>query len=249
MYKNPIFIINPISNNAFSYTERKELWSTCEIYVPSLIQGTLTDLQLGSKICFEEVINGKIISCIWLKNFVQLDYHGKPIFIVDNHNHALSFRYNHRHSKLSQPSEPFNLIHIDQHSDMKPNGNRFPIPNLPAGRQGSWFPIPEIEDFVNTKTNVGNFIPAAINSWIINEVIQIRTDTALHSILNFEFWILNFILDIDIDFREGKEISQEEIQTIRQLISHAEIVTIATSPYFIDQKQAIHIIKKILWQV
>ncbi len=242
MYSTPLYISDPIGNNEFSYQQRRALWSTGKIYVPSLIQGSLTDLQRGSEICFEEIVNGKKTSCIWLKNFVQLDYHGKPIFIVDNHNHALSFRYNHQHSKHSQPSEPFNLIHIDQHSDMKPNGNRFPIPD-------SWFPIPDIQAFVNTKTNVGNFIPAAINSWIINDVIQIRTDTALHSILNSEFWILNFILDLDIDFREGKEITQDDIKIIQQLISHAEIITIATSPYFIDQKQAIDIINKLLWQV
>lgn len=236
MYSTPLYISDPIGNNEFSYQQRKALWSWGEIYTPSLIQGSLADIQRGSEICFEEVVNGKIISCIWLKNFVQFDYHGKPIFIVDNHNHVLSFRYNHQHSKPSTPSTPFNLIHIDQHSDMKPNENILT-------------PNENIEDFINTKTNVGNFIPAAINSWIINNVIQIRTDTALHSILNSEFWILNFILDIDIDFREGKEITQDDIKIIQQLISHAEIITIATSPYFIDQKQAIDIINKLLWQV
>jgi hypothetical protein len=53
-------------------------------------------------------------------------------------------------------------------------------------------------------------------------------------------------LDLDIDFREGKEITQDDIKIIQQLISHAEIITIATSPYFIDQKQAIDIINKLL---
>jgi len=235
MYSTPSYISDPIGNNAFSYQERKKLWSTGKIYVPRLIQGTGADLQTASEICFEEVLNGEKISCSWIKNFVQLDYHGKQIFIVDNHNHALAFRYHHQPSEPSQPSKPFNLIHIDQHSDIKPNENTLA-------------PNENIEDFVNTKTNVGNFIPAAINSWIINDVIQIRTDYALKSFSPFlPSTIPPFILDIDIDFREDKEITQNDIQILQKLISDAQLVTIATSPYFIDQEKAITIIKSILW--
>lgn len=57
---------------------------------------------------------------------------------------------------------------------------------------------------------------------------------------------MNYIIDIDIDFRVDKEITEEEIGIIRELIQKAQLVTIATSPYFIDQNKAIIIIKKIL---
>ena len=234
MYSTPIYISQPIGNNEFSYQQRKVLWSSGKIYIPNLIQGTLADLQIGSEICFEEVLNGKQISCVWLKNFVQLDYQGKQIFIVDNHNHALAFwtEYRLNASKIKR----LNVLHIDQHSDMKPNLNK-----LEANE--------DIESFIHTKTNVGNFIPAAIDSWIINEIIQIRTDYALHQHQASSIKHQVYILDIDIDFRADKEITQEEIKIIQQLISHAEIVTIATSPYFIDQRKAIYIINKLLWQV
>ena len=125
-----------------------------------------------------------------------------------------------------------NVIHIDQHSDIKENENKF--------SNG------DIEQFVNEKTNVGNFITAALNSEIINEVIQVRTSFALESIKHQALSIQHYILDIDIDFREGKEITQEEIGIIRTLMLRAKLVTIATSPYFIDQKRAITLIQKIL---
>ena len=104
-----------------------------------------------------------------------------------------------------------------------------------------------METFVHEKTNVGNFIPAAINSEIINEVTQVRTDYSLDNLSTFNVSTFHpFILDVDIDFREGKEITQTEIEIIRTLMHSAKLVTIATSPYFIDQEKAISIIKKIL---
>jgi len=104
----------------------------------------------------------------------------------------------------------------------------------------------EVEDFVNTQTNVGNFITAAINSWIINEVIQVRTDYALQNLQLSTFNLQPLILDLDIDFRVDKEPTESDFEIIRNLITKAELVTIATSPYFIDQVRAIGIIKKIL---
>lgn len=242
MYEDKNIITEPIGNNAFSYDERMALWSAWKIYVPSLIQWTIEDVAIGTEIAFEEVVNWKLISCIWLKHFVQLEYHDTPIFIVDNHNHALSFRY---WTKWSPPftergrypegmGDFFTLIHIDQHADTKDNTN-------------SLSQDEDVERFINTQTNVGNFITAAINSWIIDEVIQIRTDYALQEHWNTEtmqHW--NIILDIDIDFRVDKEPTESDFEIIRNLITKAELVTIATSPYFMEQVRAIEIIKKIL---
>ena len=57
-----------------------------------------------------------------------------------------------------------------------------------------------------------------------------------------------YILDIDLDFRApemGNQISSG-LEKVQQLIQKAEAVTIATSPYFLEQKLAIDVIKKIL---
>jgi len=59
----------------------------------------------------------------------------------------------------------------------------------------------------------------------------------------------DFILDIDIDFRHPDmniEKYQETIDKTRELISKAKLVTIATSPFFIDQNLAIQITKELL---
>lgn len=237
MYKIFTYITQPAWNNAFSYDQRIALWSEGKLYIPSLIQGTVAELQQGSDICFEEVIENKLVSCTGLKHFLQTTFHDTPVYIVDNHNHALSFRYEYSTTLNSPQSKTstLNLLHIDQHSDIKPNENIF--------SEG------DMEIFVNEKTNVGNFITAAINSWIIKDVIQIRTDYALQNsqLSTAEgFNSQSFILDIDIDFRQDKELTDNDINALRSLMQEADLVTIATSPYFIDQARAIDLIKKLL---
>ncbi len=57
-----------------------------------------------------------------------------------------------------------------------------------------------------------------------------------------------YILDIDLDFwHPDMSIEQFDttIQQTRKLIQHAKYITIATSPYFLDQQLAIDIIEKI----
>jgi len=58
--------------------------------------------------------------------------------------------------------------------------------------------------------------------------------------------VQRFILDLDIDFRQDKEATEADVKIIRKLMKQAELVTIATSPYFIDQARAITIIQKFL---
>ncbi len=233
MYKIWIYISNPIGNNEFSYQERIALWSTGKIFVPKLISWNLDDLQQGSEIVFEEMTNWKLVSCTWLQHFIQTEYKGIPTYIFDNHNHALFFRY--RYTKQFESAKPFVVLHIDQHADTKKNENMLWMQKA-------------IDAFINEKTNVGNFITAALNNKIIDEIIQIRSEHALHNMENLDFQNYNYILDIDVDFWEWK-IEQEiksDFETIRKLTNNVCLITIATSPYFMDQKKAIEIIKNLL---
>ncbi len=232
MYDSWVYITEPIGNNEFHYDERITLWSVGKIFVPDMIKWSLDDLKEGSEIVFEEIENGKLKSCTGLKHFIQTDYHRIPLFIIDNHNHALTFR-NECHLSVSS-LERIVVLHIDQHADTKPNDNRWPIT--------------DIEYFVNTKTNVGNFITTALDNRIIDDVIQIRTGYTLQRLSVSSFDRLVVIVDIDIDFREGK--SDEEVASdfiiVKKLMQQAKLITIATSPHFFDQKKAITLIKQLL---
>lgn len=224
-------------NNAFSYEKRKSLGSDCTIYVPSIVSWSLDNLKIWNQIVFEEVDSKwNLSSHVWLQSFLHISKWDKNIYIIDNHNHALFFRFqSYFHQNISAP---INLIHIDQHTDMNDNENNFSLDS----------DLDQISDFVNYECNVGNFIKPAMQSGLISEVQQINTEYKMTN-LDISDLQSDFILDIDIDFRHPDmkiEDYTSSIQKTRELISKAKLVTIATSPYFIDQSLAIKITKDLL---
>ncbi len=178
-----------------------------------------------------------------LKNFLLIEKSDfPPVFIFDNHNHAIVFRYNIIYINKIKDTK---LIHIDQHSDCRENKNHLKL---------DWN-INELEKvfkFWNEKCNVWNFIPPAIESGIIWNQIQIRSITALQ---NLEIGKnQNYILDIDLDFCldwiDRNKVNQETIKLLKnkfnEIWKYALCITIATSPYFLNQWLAIKIIEKLL---
>jgi hypothetical protein len=81
---------------------------------------------------------------------------------------------------------------------------------------------------------------------LINKVEQINTE---YKLLNFQTDENNLILDIDLDFRAPEMSIERYFETIKktkELISKSRVVTIATSPYFLDQDTAIKVCKELL---
>ena len=174
-----------------------------------------------------------------LKNYLQIKRSKlPPIFIFDNHNHAITFRYNIIYSNDFKNVE---LLHIDQHSDCRSNGNHL-------GLNWNTNELEKVFLLWNEKCNVGNFIPPAIESWIISSQIQIRSNTALKNLKIDKNQI--FILDIDLDFCldwiSKNRISQEAVNLLKnkfyEIWKDALWITIATSPYFLAQDLAIFIL-------
>ena len=177
-----------------------------------------------------------------LKKFLRIEKTDfPPIFIFDNHNHAIVFRYNIVHNNKIKNAE---LIHIDQHSDCRENEN---LLNLIWDENE----LEKVFRFWNEKCNVWNFILPAIKSWIIKNQFQIRSNNALQNLkINKN---QNFILDIDLDFClnwiDRNKINKKAVKILKnkfdEIWKFALCVTIATSPYFLNQQKAIEIIKEI----
>ena len=105
-----------------------------------------------------------------LKNFLlfqKSDY--PPIYLFDNHNHALYFRY----LEFLRTQKIHKLIHIDQHSDMNENSHPLPSSILQTNQSTS------VSQFTNRYCNAGNFIQPSLQSGLISEVIQVRTEGGL----------------------------------------------------------------------
>lgn len=101
---------------------------------------------------------------------------------------------------------------------------------------------------MNTYTQIASFIEPALHSGLLKECLQIRSEAKLAEILEIYENIPsdNVVLDIDIDFFAEEKDYSIKMQLLKRLISKVKVVTIATSPYFIDQEVAVNLVKKLL---
>ncbi len=239
-YQKPFYITEPLSNNAFDFAARQQINPHPQIYVPSLIEGDLADLKIGQQIVFEaQDDNGNLQSCRGLQNFLKTKFAGIDTYIFDNHHHAFFFW--HWHFLNQQIPFPTTLIHLDQHKD-----TRLPAV-LPDINLSSPQALEELYQYTHTWLNVGNFIPAAISTGLIQEVIQINSSEHLENFALQET-PSNFILDLDLDFL-APELNYLPAEKIRQLFQElapkSQLITIATSPFFIDQNLALQKLRQL----
>lgn len=216
-------ITENIWNNQFCFNQVE----SPKVWIADMIEWTEKNLEIWENTVFREMKNWKVIEYKWLKHFVHIKNKNQSIYIFDNHNLALKYRIE-EHKNWNIPFW-FDLIHIDQHTDMNSSEYELDLEN------------PNLNVY-----NVWNFIQPAINSWLINHVEQINTE---YKLLNYETEKNDLILDIDLDFRAPEMSIEKYLETIektKELISKSRVVTIATSPYFLDQNLAIKICKDLL---
>jgi UPF0489 domain len=236
-YKNKQLLTQQLGNNAFAWERRHLEYSRDPIlHIPALIDGSIDDVRVGSDIVFEEIEDGYLRSCVGLENFVQLS---ESIVIFDNHNHALFFWI--EAVKQWKIKLGFELIHIDEHSDLWSNENKLDLEKAITDEQYAW-------EFTNLSCNVGNYILPAIDSGLIGNMIRIENEYQIDEYMDYipsENSILN--LDLDIFAPELDHIPEEKkIKIIQNLLPKVKYVTIATSPYFIEQWRAIDYLHRIL---
>ena len=250
MYKIPFLITDNVSNNAFSFEKRKKP----SVYVADIRDGMIDDVRIGDKIVFEDFDeNGNLKSCAGLKYFVCLKHPKteKQIVIMDNHNHAFYFWHEARNKGLIKNKST--LIHIDQHKDARE-------PSSYLGKQDSEN-LEKVFEYTNSVLNVGNYILPAMRDGLVGEVIQITGEKELinhtpesgQSIAHFQGRRRSessIILNIDLDFwaPEMDYIDPKiKIDCTKEWMARADFITIATSPFFIDQARALDVLMKRLF--
>lgn len=234
MYKTPFYLTDPVGNNAFSWEKR----TNKSLYIPSIINGDFSDVRVGDEMVFEDRDEkGVLQSCKGLQNFVRMEWNGIPMIVFDNHNHALYFWYEAQSSGIIGQKNI--LAHIDEHSDLWDNEN-----NIPK----DWS-LDRIFEFTNTECNVGNYIQPAIREGIIKNVLRIEDTIGMGKYASYvvtegESLILN--LDLDFFAPELDYISFEDKKRIILHFAHqASLITVATSPFFINQERAIEMLGRV----
>ncbi len=243
-----------LGNNAFAWEERMRKYGVMPtLTIPSLIDGDISDVQIGQTIAFEEIENGVIKSCQWLRHFVRMKIprnhqiekqwnpvlHAQELTIFDNHNHALYFWLDAVRRGIVKAW--FELIHIDEHSDLWHNDHTLDLEKSLSDEAYAW-------EFTNLSCNVGNYIAPALRSELIGKMIRIENEFQIDEYMNYmppQNSVLN--LDLDIFAHELDHIPEtKKIQLIKNLLKKVKYTTIATSPYFIEQWLAIEKLKDIL---
>ena len=216
MYDKPFYIIENHGNNAFSYEERENP----RLFVPAVIEGGFGDLQIGKEVAFEDFDDGKLKSCVGIESFVKMDILGTPGVIFDNHNHAFYFWH-------EAGMKGATLVHVDQHKDTR--------------EPSEWFKDDAFR-YTNEVLNVGNYIPPAMECGIVKEVVSITSEAGLGDVREG-----NVILNLDLDFFVPEmEVDLEKAREfLRAQAKMADLVTVATSPFFIDQKRALLVLKQL----
>lgn len=229
-YYSGFYISGERGNNSFSYQQKLNR----EIFVAPLIPGDLKDLSVGKQIAFCDIENGVEKSHPGLQNFIHIKRTNQEIFIFDNHNHAFYFwAYALSRGLIRMQSL---LVHIDQHSDMWE-----PVSYLDSSKLSN---EQDVFDYTNFVLNVGSFIKPALKNGIFSGVEIIDGNEGLKNSFTNEI-----VLDIDMDFfaSEMDFVPHDlKVDKTREYIQNARFITIATSPFFIDQYKAIRLIPQLL---
>ena len=224
-FYNGFSIDEPVGNNAFSFEQR-----ACRVLqVAPLIRGSLADVLPGEAVVFGEYDEGCEHRKTGLCQMVYWPHGHKQIFIFDNHNHAFFFWAAGLLAGWFPAGLP--LLHVDQHRDMRVPPQHYP------GKTHQALTLSGAFHYANFVLNVGNFIVPALQLGIFSTVQMVDSSHAFR-----EAPPPQFVLDIDIDIfaPEMAYIDEEEkCGIIRGYIERSSFITIATSPYFIDQPTAI----------
>jgi len=245
MYSKDFYISEPVGNNAFSYDARPHK----ELYVPALkniesLEEVRFHPYLSPTLSYEEREQAAKHSLL-----NPLPFQGKgatkpKIYIVDNHNHVFYFWYLTR--SLGVIRDNALLYHIDEHADTRDPWEYLLKPDSQD--------LQKAFDYTNFTLNVGNYIIPAEKEWLIWQTIQIRGESALQeyiktplSILSWEErWNHNIILNLDLDFFEPEldfiDYNLKK-QVILDIAKKADLITICTSPYFINQQRALEVLR------
>ncbi|MGL5641482.1 MAG: UPF0489 family protein [Paraclostridium sp.] len=224
---NGFYIEEPLGNNIFSHSDR----TNKKIYVPKLIEGDLNDVKVGNEVVFSEIDFEDEINAIGLKNMVKFNYKNKDVYIFDNHNHAFYFWIKSLNKGMF--NKDCKLVHIDQHKDMRE----------PENYEVNTNDIDDVFRYTNYVLNVGNFIKPALYHNIFSEAIIIDSTYGFGVEVEGEI-----VLDIDLDiFSKDMDYMSYDLRVdkIKQYIDRAKVITIASSPFFIDQDYAIKVLKEL----
>ena len=209
-------------NNSFSYHKWKRIW------IAPVKIWKIDDLKLWNKIVFSDLEDWILRKSVWLLTHLWILDWRCPVFVCDNHNRALEAWQFYR------TNTPY-LIHIDQHRD-----------------EADYLNIIDFEKDLR----VCDYIKwAKDRNWVQKIHLSLCeskdfSDIYKNDLIDFKkikWSSSSIILNIDLDIFAPEQtlISHELIwDTIFKFSKKSCLITIASSPLFIDQQLALNLVKR-----
>lgn len=224
------FLDSPVGNNRFSYDERSQK----SIYVPALIDADIKDIEISELPSFVEIEDGVENICYGLKNIYKINskkYPEKEIYLFDNHNHSFFFWC--KGILDGKLDKGINLLHVDQHKDTR----------VPEDFDVDISDLNDVSRYVNEVLNVGSFIVPAMEMGIFDNLQIVDSTYTLNEEVK-----LPYALDLDLDFfSEDMDYIDYDYKLSRviEYVEKTDFITVATSPYFINQEKALDVFREI----
>lgn len=178
---------------------------------------------------------------------------------MDNHNHAFAFWHEALQRGLIQPGSF--LVHIDQHTDL---ATPQLLPKKKEERRDNkagflfFEDLEEVQEYTNTVLTIADFIVPALATGLLSEALMVTGEdrngawtfvwenNQLVKTHNSQLKTHNsLIVDLDLDYFSQGFDEAKTFATVRYWLAQADIITIATSPLFIEQEKALEILKSL----
>jgi hypothetical protein len=235
-YKKTVFLDPGIANNAFSNTRKRD---RNPLEISPLKIAAFEELTVGKHVAFQDFDGDDWMECKGLESALLSFESGIPVYIFDNHNHAFYAWCEGLKASVFQSGAQ--LVHLDAHfDDSVPENTNVNLDDL----QSVW-------GYTNKTLQIASFIKPALDLGIFSKVlnyVESRDFTALPDLSNEQEIVLDIDLDVFCD--EMSHVTwSEKVNVIKHFLPNTKLVTMATSPFFIDQQRAIDIAKRLMKDV
>ncbi|MDP2690807.1 MAG: hypothetical protein U1C97_02580 [Candidatus Gracilibacteria bacterium] len=247
MIKKLSFLQPGVGNNAFSFSRKPD---RKPLQITPLRQGSLDELRVGKHIAFQDFNGDEWVECVGLESAILCLDFPIPIYVFDNHNYVFyAWAEARKNAKCKMKNEKgadywswsdrMTLIHMDEHFDAA----------VPLNVQVDLNDLNDVWRYTNEVLQIATYIKPALELGIFSGCLNFVESRHFEHLAPVSGDVVMNI-DLDVFCDEMNHISwKQKIDVLRYYLPQMKLMTVATSPFFIDQENAILILHRLILEL